>query len=108
MEDTLSHALVDSFPKSTPMGVTAENLAKKYNITRKECDDYALLSQQRWAKAQDAGFFKNEICKVDIKGKKDVEAFDVDEAPRRGTTIDGLAKLSSVFMKEGVVTAGYP
>jgi acetyl-CoA acetyltransferase len=49
MEDTLAHALVDQYPTVTPMGVTAENLATKYGISRQDCDDYALSSQKRWA-----------------------------------------------------------
>lgn len=49
MEDTLAHALVDQYPAVVPMGITAENLASQYKITRKEADEYALLSQQRWA-----------------------------------------------------------
>lgn len=50
MEDTLSNALIDSFPKKVPMGITAENLGAKYGLTRKQADEYALSSQQRWAK----------------------------------------------------------
>lgn len=116
MEDTLAHALVDSFTKTlpngkhqvTPMGITAENLAKKYNFTRKECDAYAVLSQQRWGAAQKAGHFSHEIAPIELKSKKGAEMFAVDDATRPQTTIESLSKLSSVFIKEtGVVTAGF-
>lgn len=106
MEDTLAQALVDSFPKKTPMGITGENLAKKYNITRQEADAYALLSQQRYALAHKAGHFKNEITPIQVKVKKAMEDFIVDECPRQ-TTFESLTKLSPVFIKDtGIVTAG--
>lgn len=88
------------------MAVTAENLAKKYNISRKECDEYALSSQHRFAAAQQSGHFKSEISGIELKGRKGPELFEVDEHPRPQTTIEGLAKLPPVFLKDGVVTAG--
>ena len=107
LEDTLAHGLVDSWPKKTPMAITAENLAKKYNISRKECDDFALLSQTRWGNASKAGVFNAEITPVEIKGRKGVEIFNTDEHPRPSTTIEQLAKLKPIFVKDvGVVTAG--
>lgn len=107
MEDTLSHGLVDSYPEKTPMGITAENLGKQYKITRKEADEYALESQKRFAQAQSKGLFKSEIAPVLIKGRKGVESFEIDEHPRASTTIESLAKLPSVFIKDvGLVTAG--
>lgn len=87
--------------------VTAENLAKKYGISREECDAYALQSQTRWAKAQSEGAFRDEITPVSVKVKRAVESFEVDEHPRPQTTLASLAKLPSVFEKDtGTVTAG--
>ncbi|KAJ3011232.1 UNVERIFIED_CONTAM: 3-ketoacyl-CoA thiolase, mitochondrial [Siphonaria sp. JEL0065] len=107
LEDTLAHGLVDQYPVKTPMGITAENLAKKYNISRADADAYALVSQQRWAEAQKKGHFKSEIVPIELKSKKGVESFEVDEHPRPQTTIDSLKKLPSVFIKEtGTVSAG--
>ncbi|KAJ3057614.1 3-ketoacyl-CoA thiolase, mitochondrial [Rhizoclosmatium hyalinum] len=89
------------------MGITAENLAKKYNISRADADAFALQSQQRWAEAQKKGHFKAEIVPIELKSKKGVESFEADEHPRPQTTIESLKKLSSVFIKEtGTVTAG--
>ncbi|UZJ51795.1 hypothetical protein CBS101457_001115 [Exobasidium rhododendri] len=104
--DSLAAALTDVYPKPTPMGITAENLAQKYSITRQQCDEFALLSQQRWQEASEAGAFKDEIVPVEVKVKKSTESMSVDEHPRGKTTIESLAKLPSVFKKEGTVTAG--
>lgn len=106
LEDTLWQGLTDEYAK-TPMGVTAENLAKKYNVTRQDTDQYAHQTQQRWKKANDSGVFKDEIEPVKVKGRKGEELFDTDEHPRPQTTIEQLAKLPAVFKKEnGTVTAG--
>jgi acetyl-CoA acyltransferase 2 len=105
VEDSLWTALTDSYC-NTPMAVTAENLARRYGITRRQCDEYALLSQQRWAAAQEAGRFKSEIAPITLHGKKGPIEFAVDEHPRPQTTLEALAKLPPVFTKEGVVTAG--
>ncbi len=103
--DSLSESLVDSFCNA-PMGVTAENLATKYGITRAEADAYAVQSQKRWAAAQEAKRFADEIVPVTVKaGKKEV-VVQVDEHPRPTTTVEDLAKLPTVFKKDGVVTAG--
>lgn len=88
------------------MAITAENLAVKYNVTREECDKFALLSQQRWDAANKAGKFKNEIVPVMIKVKGKEVAFEVDEHPKPDTTYESLARLNPVFKKDGVVTAG--
>lgn len=111
--DSLAAALVDQVPGGkpgiapTPMGVTAENLAQKYGITREQCDAYALRSQQRWAAAQEAGAFADEISPVELKGRKGTEVFSVDEHPRPSATLEALAKLPSVFIKQtGTVSAG--
>jgi acetyl-CoA acetyltransferase family protein len=105
VEDSLWSALTDSYG-NTPMAVTAENLAQKYGITRAQCDEYALASQQRWAAANEAGRFKAEIAPLELQTKKGAVSFAVDEHPRPQSTIEGLAKLSPVFKKDGVVTAG--
>lgn len=105
MEDSLWSALTDSY-NNTPMAVTAENLATKYGISRADCDAYALLSQQRWAAANESGRFRDEITPVEIASKKATISFSVDEHPRPQTTLEILAKLNPVFKKDGVVTAG--
>ncbi|KJE95505.1 acetyl-CoA C-acetyltransferase [Capsaspora owczarzaki ATCC 30864] len=105
LEDTLWSALTDSYIK-LPMAITAENLAAKYQVTRADADEFALVSQQRWAKAHAEGRFNAEIAPIGIKGKKGIEKFEVDEHPRPATTIETLAKLSPVFKADGVVTAG--
>ncbi len=87
--------------------ILAENLAKKYNVTRQDTDQYALQSQQRWKKANDQGAFKDEIEPIKTKGKKGEESFDTDEHPRPQSTIEQLSKLPAVFIKDkGTVTAG--
>jgi len=105
LEDSLWQTLTD-WHIQTPMGVTAENLAKKYNITREECDAFALLSQQRWKAAHDNMVFNEELAPITIKSKKGAKVFDVDEHPRPETTAASLAKLPPVFSKTGTVTAG--
>jgi acetyl-CoA acetyltransferase family protein len=105
VEDSLWSALTDSYG-NTPMAVTAENLAVKYGITRAQCDEYALTSQHRWAAAHEAGRFKAEIVPIEAATKKGPVSFAVDEHPRPQSTPEGLAKLSPVFKKDGVVTAG--
>jgi len=105
LEDTLWSALTDSYC-NTPMAVTAENLATKYGITRQQCDEFALASQQRWASAEERGLFKDEIEAVSLVSKKGTVAFAKDEHPRPQTTLETLAKLGPVFKKDGVVTAG--
>jgi acetyl-CoA C-acetyltransferase len=88
------------------MGITAENLAVKYDISREEQDKLALLSQQRAIRAIDDGLFKEEIIPVEVKGKKGVERFETDEHPRRDTNLETLAKLKPSFKDGGTVTAG--
>ena len=107
--DTVWDALTDTFT-GMPMAITAENLAVEYKLTRQECDEYALRSQKAWAAANEAGHFKDEIVAIEIKGPKNKAAgsvqFAVDEHPRPQSTLEALAKLSPVFKKDGVVTAG--
>ncbi len=106
LEDTLWVALTDSYVK-LPMALTAENLAVEYGITRQECDEFALLSQQRWTAAHINGHFKDEIAPIEIKGRKGMESFEIDEHPRgEKANIEELAKLKAIFKKDGTVTAG--
>lgn len=89
------------------MGITAENIAEKYGITREDQDIFSASSQQKAVAAIDAGKFKEEIIPVAIPQKKgDPVIFDTDEFPRRGTTAEALGKLPSAFKKGGTVTAG--
>ncbi len=91
----------------THMGITAENVAEKFNISREEQDTYAAESQQKAEKAITSGRFKDEIVPVMIPQKKgDPVAFDTDEYPRFGSTADKLAKLKPAFQKTGTITAG--
>lgn len=104
----------ESQPKSQPeeiygrfnMGLTAENLAKIYDITRKEQDLFAYTSQMKAVEAIDRGKFRDEIVPVIVKGKKDTYLFDVDEHPRRDTSLEKLSALKPVFKDNGTVTAG--
>lgn len=105
LEDMLWDSLTDTYAK-LPMGMTAEKLGAQYKVTRKDCDDFALRSQQLWKKAQDAGIYKNEIVPITVKGKKGEETFEIDEHPKPNTTPEGLAKLRPVFQKDGLVNAG--
>tara|TARA_Y100000590_G_scaffold210305_1_gene238228 strand:- start:326 stop:1510 length:1185 start_codon:yes stop_codon:yes gene_type:complete len=86
------------------MGVTAENVATKWQITRKEQDDFALLSQTKTEKAQKEGKFKNEIIPLTLKEKE--KKFEIDEHPRAGMTLDRLKKLKPSFKNDGTVTPG--
>ncbi len=88
------------------MGVTAENLAKQYGITREMQDEFAANSQQKCEAAQNEGRFNEEIVPVPVKVKRDTVIFDRDEFPRSGVTKEGLGKLRPAFIKDGTVTAG--
>lgn len=89
------------------MGITAENIAEKYGITREEQDALAQASQEKALAAIDSGRFKDEIVPLPIPQRKgEPLIFDTDEFPRRGTTVEGFAKLSPAFKKGGTVTAG--
>lgn len=105
LEDMMWTSLTDQL-SGTPMGVTAENLAVKFNVTREDCDAFSLRSQQTWGAAAAAGHFSDEIVPITLKiKKKDVE-MTLDEHPKPKTTLEQLAKLPPVFKKGGVVTAG--
>lgn len=97
--------LTDAF-EGYHMGITAENIAEKYGISREEQDEFALESQRRAIAAIDGGKFKDEIVPVEYKVKKEVRVFDTDEFPNRTTSSEKLAKLRPAFKKEGTVTAG--
>jgi acetyl-CoA C-acetyltransferase len=106
MVDTMiKDGLWDAF-NGYHMGVTAENVAQKWQITREQQDQFAALSQQKAEKAQKAGFFKSEIVPVTIKDRKGDKVIDTDEHPKHGTTVEALAKLRPAFSKDGTVTAG--
>lgn len=106
MNDTmLMDALIDPF-HNIHMGNTAENIAKKFNITREDQDQFAYTSQMRAKAAQEAGKFKDEITPVTISTRKGDIVVDTDEHPNHSTTLESLAKLRPAFDKEGTVTAG--
>jgi acetyl-CoA C-acetyltransferase len=88
------------------MGVTAENVARKYDVSRQQQDEFALQSQLKAEAAQKAGKFKDEIIPVEIPSKKGTLIFDTDEYPKHGSTLEALASLRPAFNKEGSVTAG--
>ncbi|KAI9311967.1 Thiolase, N-terminal domain-containing protein [Dichotomocladium elegans] len=106
LKDSLWSCLTDQYPNPTPMGITAENLAEMYNISKAECDAFAVSSQNRYEKAAAAGVYEAEISPVEIKGKKGMEIMKTDEYPRSGVTIESLEKLKPVFKKGGVTSAG--
>lgn len=88
------------------MGATAENLAEEFSIDRDEQDVYAVESQHRCERAQEAGLFADEIAAVEIPGRKGVTVVDTDEHPRAGATIEGMGRLKPVFKKDGSIHAG--
>lgn len=106
MVDTMiKDGLWDAF-NGYHMGVTAENVAEKWQITREEQDAFAASSQNKAEAAQASGRFADEIAAVTIKGRKGDTIVDTDEHPKHGTTADTLAKLRAAFSKDGTVTAG--
>jgi acetyl-CoA C-acetyltransferase len=105
MEDGLILALSDPFSNSH-MGITAENIAAKFKITRQEQDEFALESQRKAGVALAANLFKDEIVPVKVKIGKEEKLFDTDEHARPDTTMEKLAKLRPAFKENGTVTAG--
>lgn len=101
----LCDALTDAFD-GIHMGITAENIADKYDISRQAQDQFAITSQSRAIKAIDGGRFKDEIVPIEIKSRKGSIVFDTDEFPNRNTSIEKLTKLRPAFKKDGSVTAG--
>ena len=97
--------LTDAF-QGIHMGLTAENIATKYQISREEQDAFAYQSQQKAIAAIEGGRFKDEIVPVEVPDKKNPYTFDTDEYPNRASTIEKLGTLKPAFSKEGTVTAG--
>jgi acetyl-CoA C-acetyltransferase len=105
MKDTMIvDGLWDAF-NDYHMGITAENIAEKFSVSRQDQDTFAAQSQQRAEAAIKAGKFKDEIVPVTVKKKKDDVVFDQDEFPRAGVTVEGLSALKPAFKKDGTVTA---
>src|SRR6185436_2528944 len=88
------------------MAITAENLAVQYKISQEQVDEYSVLTQKRFAAAQEAGRLDSEIAPIELKGKKGSVQFAKDEHNRPETSLEGLKKLPKVFKKDGVVHAG--
>ena len=106
LEDTIiNDGLTDAF-ENYHMGITAENIAEQYNITREEQDEFALLSQKKATAAIENNQFANEIAQIVIKTRREEIIFDTDEFVRPNTTLESLAKLRPAFKKDGTVTAG--
>ena len=103
--DAMTTALHDPFGNGH-MGVTAENIAARYGITREEQDAFALESHLRATRALDAGSFKTQIVPVEVKSRKGVAMFEIDEHVRRDAKIEDMQKLKPAFRKDGTVTAG--
>lgn len=105
MIDLMVAVLTDPFGVGH-MGITAENLATKWNITREEQDAFAVESQRRAAAAIQEGRFSSQILPITIKSRKGDVVFDTDEHVKAGTTLESLAKMRPAFKKDGTVTAG--
>ena len=105
VDTMVNDALWDAF-NDYHMGITAENVAEQWGLTREELDEFAAWSQNKCEKAMAEGKFKDEIVPVEVKKKKETILVDTDEGPRKGITKEGLAKLRPAFKKDGMVTAG--
>ena len=106
LEDSIIHdGLTDAF-ENYHMGITAENIAEQFAISRKQQDEFAVLSQQKASAAIEKGKFSNEIVPITIKTRKEEKVFDTDEFVRPSTNLESLAKLRPAFKKDGTVTAG--
>ena len=106
LEDSIIHdGLTDAF-ENYHMGITAENIAEQFSISRKQQDEFAALSQQKASTAIEKGKFSNEIVPITIKTRKEEKVFDTDEFVRSSTNLESLAKLRPAFKKDGTVTAG--
>lgn len=106
MIDTMVHDGIWDAINDYHMGITAENVAEQWNLTREELDAFSASSQQKACAAIESGVFKDEIVPVEVKSKKATIVVDTDEGPRQGTTAEGLGKLKAAFKAGGVVTAG--
>lgn len=98
-------ALTDAFG-GYHMGVTAENIAVKYNLSKESQDAFAVESQRRAIAAVDSGRFKDEIVPIEVRSRRETVIFDTDEHPNRKTSLEKLGKLKTIFKKDGTVTAG--
>lgn len=105
VDHMVADGLTDAF-NNYHMGITAENIAEKYSISREEQDSFAFSSQQKAIKAVDSGKFSKEIVPVEIVTKKETTVFATDEFPNRTTSLEKLATLKPAFKKDGTVTAG--
>lgn len=105
VDHMVTDGLTDAF-NNYHMGITAENIAEKYNITREEQDKFSFTSQQKAIAAVDGDKFKKEIVPMEIVNRKGTIVFDKDEFPNRSTSVEKLAALRPAFKKEGTVTAG--
>ena len=106
LEDSIIHdGLTDAF-ENYHMGITAENIAEQFTISREQQDEFAVLSQQKASTAIEKGKFLNEIVPITIKTRKEEKVFDTDEFVRPSTNLESLAKLRPAFKKDGTVTAG--
>jgi acetyl-CoA acyltransferase 2 len=105
LEDMLWSALTDSYAQ-LPMALTAEKLAERNHISQQAVDEYSVLSQRRWAAAEEAGRFREELAPLEVKARKGTALFARDEHPRPDTTVEGLRKLPKVFKPDGVIHAG--
>lgn len=105
MVDSMIHDGLTDGMFNIHMGVTADNIAKKYNITREEQDAFAYASQQKAIAAVDSGRFKDEIVPVEVKMRKETILFDTDEHPNRKSTPEKMANLRAAFTPDGTVTA---
>lgn len=105
VDSMIKDGLWDAF-NDHHMGITAENVAEKYGISKEEQDVFSLNSQQKANAAIEKGLFKEEIVPVVIKGRKGDTIFDTDEFPKKDASAEGLAKLKPAFKKDGTVTAG--
>ena len=103
--DAMTGALHDPFGHGH-MGVTAENIAAKYGFTREQQDQFSIESHRKAANAIEKGYFKDQVVPTEIRSKKGVEHFTVDEHVRKDASMADLAKLKTVFKKDGTVTAG--
>lgn len=105
VDHMVNDGLTDAF-NNIHMGITAENIAERYHITREEQDSFAYASQQKAIAAVDGGLFRDEIVPIEIVSRAGTEVFDTDEFPNRASTPEKLAKLKPAFKKDGTVTAG--
>lgn len=104
LEDSMLYDALDDAFYDYHMGVTAENVADRWGLTREELDQFAARSQQKCEKAQAEGKFRDEIVPVEIKTKKGIVTVEEDEGPRKGVTAEGISGLRPAFKKDGIVT----